>query len=236
VQGPTRVAVLGPLGDTLRAFPNAPSTPGVHRLLWDMRGRPAARTLSPAEKRDSVENVRRTVAAIDSLVAEKVVPAPMAERIKQGLTGGPQAMAQLMSAFGGGGGGGAGPRGTVAAVGMPRFAERPAESGGAGGAGGGAARGEGAQSESTAGEAGASMDQGVLSQVFQAVQAATRRSGGPGGFFGRGGGAGFVPVGTYQVVVVVNGETTRVPLRVERVNGGDGAGPLFGVGDDEHEP
>jgi hypothetical protein len=103
-----------------------------------------------------------------------------------------------------------------------------------GGAGGGAARSEGAQSESTAGEAGASMDQGVLSQVFQAVQAATRRTG--GAFGGRGGGAGFVPTGTYQVVVTINGQTTRVPLRVERVSGGDGAGPLFGGDDDEREP
>jgi hypothetical protein len=77
------------------------------------------------------------------------------------------------------------------------------------------------------------MDQGVMSQVFQAVQAATRRTG--GAFGGGGGGAGFVPTGTYQVVVTINGQTTRVPLRVERVNGGDGAGPLFG-GDDEREP
>jgi hypothetical protein len=131
VQGPARVAILGPMGDTLRAFPNAPATPGVHRLLWDMRGRPAARALSPAERRDSIENVRKTAAAIDSLVGEKVIPQQMADRIKQGLTGGPQALQQLMSGFGGGGGGGgAGARGTVAPVGMPRFAERPAESAG----------------------------------------------------------------------------------------------------------
>jgi hypothetical protein len=90
VQGPVRVAILGPLGDTLRAFNTAPGTPGLHRLLWDMRGRPAARTLSPAEKRDSVEGARRTVEAIDSLVNEKVIPAQLADRIKQGLAGGPQ--------------------------------------------------------------------------------------------------------------------------------------------------
>jgi len=252
VQGPVRAAVLGPLGDTLRAFPDAPSTPGVHRLLWDMRGRPAARTLSPAERRDSVENVRRTIAAIDSLVTEQVLPAAAAARIKRGLTGGPEAMAELMSAFGGGSGrgaGGAGPRGTVTPVGMPRYAERPAESGGAGARGAGAARRDSArvasagadttrrggvqtgQGEGTAGEASAQIDQGVLSQALQAVRAATRRTGGFS--FGGPGGAEYVPTGTYQVVVTINGQTTRVPLRVERV-GGDGA--VAAVGAQAHTP
>lgn len=241
VQGPVRVAVLGPLGDTLRAFPNAPSTPGLHRVLWDMRGRPAARTLSPAEKRDSVEGARRAVAAVDSLVGEQVITEQIAERVKRALASGPQGLAQLAGGGGGGGfgggGSGAGPRGTVTPVGMPRFQERPAESaapgrGAAGGAGG--AQGAGAaaaQAEGTAGEASAGIDQGVLSQVFQAVQAATRnRGGGPGG---RGGLAPLVPTGTYQVVVTINGQTTRVPLRVERVSGGDGAGPVFGGDEDD---
>ena len=48
VQGPVRVAVLGPMGDTLRAFANAPNTPGVHRILWDMRGRAAAAATGPS--------------------------------------------------------------------------------------------------------------------------------------------------------------------------------------------
>jgi hypothetical protein len=69
-----------------------------------------------------------------------------------------------------------------------------------------------------------------MSQVFQAVQAATRTR---GGFGGRGGLAPLVPTGTYQVVVTINGQTTRVPLRVERVSGGDGAGPLFGGDEDD---
>jgi photosystem II stability/assembly factor-like uncharacterized protein len=134
VRGPVRAYVLGALGDTLRAFPNAPAAPGVHRLVWDMRGRPAARTLSPAQKRDSAEGVRRAVAAVDSLVREQVVDSALGARIARALTGGPEPLTELMAASGGGEGGGAGRGGAVTPVGMPRFAERPAESGGRRGA------------------------------------------------------------------------------------------------------
>jgi photosystem II stability/assembly factor-like uncharacterized protein len=249
VNGPVRVAVLGPMGDTLRAYPNAPNTPGVHTLLWDMRGRPAARPLSLAERRDSIDQARRTVAVVDSLVTEKVIPAPMADRIKTALNGGPQGLQQLMAQFGVGGGGGGGgggaaanPRGTVTPVGMPRFVERPGESAVATAA----ARSQAAQAAGTraqnaapgagepGGEGGAPMmDPGAMSQIFQAIQAANRGR----GFGGRPGAglAPFVPTGTYTVAVTINGETTRVPLRVERVNGSDGSGPLFGE-EGEREP
>ncbi|GLC23700.1 WD40/YVTN/BNR-like repeat-containing protein [Roseisolibacter agri] len=243
VSGPVRVAILGPMGDTLRAFPNAPSTPGVHTLLWDMRGRPAARTLSPAERRDSIDQARRAIAVVDSLVNEKIVPAQMAGQIKDALNGGPQALQQLAARFGAGGGGGgggfgggggAGARGTIQPVGYPRWTERPGETTGGGGAG---ARGEGASE--AAGEGGApagGMDQGAMSQVFQAIQAASRGRG-QGGFGGRGGGAPLVPTGTYQVAVTINGQTTKVPLRVERVSGTDASGPAFEEEDEEgHEP
>lgn len=231
VQGPVRVAILGPMGDTLRAYNNAPSTPGVHRILWDMRGgQRAARPLSPAERRDSIESARQVVKSIDSLVTEKVIPAPMAERIKTALAQGPAGMQQLMASMGGGfggGGGGAGARGTAPAVGYPRFAERPGETAGGGGAG---AQGEGAQ-QREGGEGGAP-DAGAMSQVFSALRGALGR----GALGGRGfGGAGFVQTGTYMVAVTVNGETTKVPLRVERVSGGDGAGPFIGEDDEEED-
>jgi hypothetical protein len=72
-----------------------------------------------------------------------------------------------------------------------------------------------------------------MSQVFGALRGVLGR----GGFGGRGfGGAPLVPTGTYMVAVTINGETTRVPLRVERVNGSDGSGPVFGGDDEEHEP
>ncbi len=226
LQGPVRAVVLGPLGDTLRAFPDAPRTPGVHRLLWDMRARPAARVLSPAEKRDSAESVRRTAAVIDSLAAEEVVPAAAADRIKRAYAGGPEALAELMGGAEGGpgsGGGAAGARGVVTPVGMPRFAERPAESGGRG-----AGRGAGAAAAAgTAGEASAAVDQEVLAQVRSAVRAARRRSGGGD----ESAEAAYVPTGTYQVIVTIDGQSTRVPLRVERVGSGGGAGPAIGGGD-----
>ena len=238
VDGPVKVAFLGAMGDTLRAFNNAPNTPGLHTILWDMRGRAATRTLSPAERRDSIVTVRRTIAIVDSLVGEKVVPAAMADRIKQAVNGGPQAIQQLAAQFGagfgggggGGGGGGANARGAVQPVGFPRFQDRPGETGAAAGG----ARGEGAAGEGAAGEGAAAggADQTGMATVFQAIQAATRQRGGGG--FGRGG-APMVPTGTYVVAVTINGQTTRVPLRVERINGGDGSGSAFGGEDDEEQ-
>jgi hypothetical protein len=242
VDGPVRIAVLGPMGDTLRAYPNAPSTAGVHTILWDMRGRPATRTLSPAERRDSIMTARRTIAIVDSMVSEKIVPQPLGERVKTALNSG-EGLQQLMAQFGGGGGGGFGggggganARGTITPVGMPRFVERPGETGGAAGAG---ARGEsaGEAAGESAGAAGAAAapagggDQSAMMQLFQAIQASQRRAGRGGGGFG-GGGAPFVPTGTYLVAVTINGETTKVPLRVERMNGTDGSGPAFGGEED----
>jgi hypothetical protein len=73
-----------------------------------------------------------------------------------------------------------------------------------------------------------------MTQLFQAIQASQRRAGRGGGGFG-GGGAPFVPTGTYLVAVTINGETTKVPLRVERMNGSDGSGPQFGGEEDDEE-
>jgi hypothetical protein len=70
-------------------------------------------------------------------------------------------------------------------------------------------------------------DQGALSAMFSAFQTAMR---GRNPFFGDGarGAAPLVPTGTYTAAVTINGVTTRVPLRVERVSGGDGSGSAFG--------
>ena len=238
VQGPVRVAILGPMGDTLRAFANAPSSPGVHRILWDMRDRVAPRPLSPAQRRDSIASARRLIAVVDSLIAAKTIPEAMAPRARAAAAGGPQGIQDLAAAMGGfggggggGGGGGAGARGTVQPVGYPRWAERPGES--APGRGAAAQQSEGMPREG--GEGGApAMDQSGMAAAFQAIQAALRgRGGGGGGGFG--GGASLVPTGTYQVAVTINGQTTRVPLRVERVSGSGGAA-AFGGEEEEREP
>jgi hypothetical protein len=105
---------------------------------------------------------------------------------------------------------------------MPRFAERPAESRGRG-----AGRGTGAAG--TAADTSATIDQEVLSQVRTAVRAARRRTGGGAE---DGAESAYVPTGTYQVVVTIDGQSTRVPLRVERVGSAGGAGPAIGGGDD----
>jgi hypothetical protein len=233
LSSPVRVAILGPLGDTLRAFTNAPNTPGVHRILWDMRGAPApAAPLSPAQRRDSILQQQRTIATVDSLIKEGAIPAPMGDRIKTALTGGPQAMQALVASFGGFGGGGGAPnaRGVAPVVGYPRFQERPGESG-AGGAFGG-----GASGQREGGGEGAATDASQMQSVFGVLQNAFRGRGGLG--FGGGGRgiAGLVPTGTYQVAVTIDGKTTKVPLRVERVSGGDGTGGFFGGDDEHHEP
>ncbi len=244
VAGPVRVAVLNAMGDTLRAWTNAPNTAGVHRVLWDMRDRPAAAApLSPAQRRDSVVNARRVIAVVDSLVKANALPAAMADRVKAAASGGQTAMQELMASMGAGGGGGGGgrggggganARGTITPVGYPAYVERPAEAAAAaarGGGAGAAAQGEGMPREG--GEGGApGMDASNMGTVFQAIQAATRGRGfGGGGGFG--GGSGLVPTGTYQVAVTIDGQTTRVPLRVERVSGSGGVSPFPG---DEDEP
>lgn len=61
-----------------------------------------------------------------------------------------------------------------------------------------------------------------------------RGGGGGGGFGGLGAGGGTANTGDYLVQVILNGQTFKQTLRVERVSGGgDGANP-FG-GDDEHD-
>jgi hypothetical protein len=44
-----------------------------------------------------------------------------------------------------------------------------------------------------------------------------------------------VPTGTYLAHVTINGQTTRVPIRVERLSGGEGGGSFFGADDSDEE-
>ena len=238
VDGPVRVAILGPLGDTLRAYADAPSTPGVHRILWDMRAATApTRKLSPAEQRDSAATVRRLIGAMDSLVTEEAMPKATAERLKKALATSVAELQQELATLGGGGGGRSGRRGTVTPVGYPRFAERPGESGGPAAARGAreagardtSGRGAGARDTSAsqtgareAGEEGAADEGALPAPAAAALRAVLGR--------GAGGRQGIplVPTGTYLVVVTANGQSTRLPLRVERVSGGDGTGASSG--------
>jgi hypothetical protein len=225
VSGPVRIAITDAKGDTLRTLTGATGA-GVHRVLWDMRGRAAPQpALTPAGIRDSVRTAVRTVAILDSLEKEGTVPKPMLDRVRSAMLGGPQGMQQLMAQFGGGGGGGRGGA-PGQPVGYPRFVERPGESAPAPAAGG-QARGEGQQ-----GEGGGEMDMGAMGNIFGAFREVLGRGFGGGG---RGGAAPMVPTGTYLAHVTINGQVTRVPIRVERLSGGDGGGSLFGASEDDAE-
>jgi hypothetical protein len=210
VNGPVRVAILGPMGDTLRAFAEAPSTPGVHRILWDLRGTPRrARPLTPAERRDSLERAREIAQTVDSLVAEEVLPRAMADRVRAAALEGTPAL-QRLAAPTPGATNVPDPRGVAPLVSYPRYVERPGESGGSAAAPATPAAPAPA-APATGGAAGELLDEDTMSQVMGALRDVLRRGGG-----GSGPGGPEVPTGTYVVAVTANGATTRVPLRVER--------------------
>jgi hypothetical protein len=163
--------------------------------------------------RDSINNVRKIITALDSIEKEGTLPKPLLDRFRTGLTGGPEAMQAMVQGFGGFGGGGG--FGAQAGRWQDRPGETPAAAPGAGGAGrGGAAAGP--------------PDQQQLMSVLQAVAG---RSGmamffGGGGRRG-GGGGGLVGTGDYLVSITVGGQTYKQVLRVERVSGGSGTGFPF---------
>lgn len=218
--GQVRVVIQDASGDTLRTL-NGPGGAGIQRVTWDFRGKPApSPKLSPAEVRDSINNVRKIVTALDSIEKEGTLPKPLLDRFRTGLTGGPEAMQQMVQQFGGFGGGFGGQAG--------RWQDRPGETpatapraaGGRGGAPG----------------AAAPPDQ---QQLFSVLQAVAGRSG-MQMFFGGGrrggGGGGLVGTGDYLVSITVGGQTYKQVLRVERVSGGGSTGFPFEEDDEEHEP
>jgi photosystem II stability/assembly factor-like uncharacterized protein len=211
--GQVRVVIQDASGDTLRTL-NGPGAAGIQRVTWDFRGKPApSPKLSPAEVRDSINNVRKITTALDSIEKEGTLPKPLLDRFRTGLTGGPEAMQAMVQGFGGFGGGGG--FGAQAGRWQDRPGETPAAAPGAGGAGrGGAAAGPPDQQ-----------------QLFSVLQAVAGRSGmamffGGGGRRG-GGGAPLVGTGDYLVSITVGGQTYKQVLRVERVSGGSGTGFPF---------
>ncbi len=212
------IVITDAMGDTVRTL-NGSGAAGLHRVTWDLRGRrPAAKPLSPAEKRDSIRNNVRMVAIFDSLAKEPNADTTQIKFARNMILGGrtEEMMSQMMQ-----GGGGAG-----ALPGIPRFADRPGESAGrgaAGGAPGAAAQGEGAQA------GGGAPNMGAMSQIFQAFR------GMEGNLFrpGRGGGAGpMVKAGDYLATFTYGTEVQKQSIRVERLGNLTGSSSLF---EDEEE-
>jgi hypothetical protein len=216
-------------GDTLRTL-TGPAAAGLHRVVWDFRGRPAPRApLSPSQRRDSVERAQRTAFVIDSL--EKAGAArPVIETLRRLASGSIDAAALFRG----------GTRGTAA--GGPWVA-RPGE----GAIVGAGAAGEGGEGAAGAGEQGPMEalnafpgGTDALTELFRIPGRPVERGG--GGLAGLLGGAGggrrgasapVVPSGDYLVTLTVGGRSYRQLLRVERLSGGDDAGSAFGGDDDD---
>jgi hypothetical protein len=199
VEGQVKVEIRDVRGDVIRTL-NGPGLPGLHRVIWDFRGKaPAAAALSPSQKRDSIIAARRADVVFDSLGKAGLDSAALG-RFRRLLASGD--MGQLFAAFGGGGGGG----GFSGAGWNPRPGEQSS-----GGRGGGAA-------QAAASAAGITDP----NQAFQIIQLLNPR----GGFGGGGGGFGFggpqapiVSPGEYLVTTTVNGKTLKQVLKVERASG-----------------
>jgi hypothetical protein len=190
-------------GDTVRTL-TGPTANGLQRVTWNF-GRnpaPANRSLSPAQRRDSMLAARRTNAVFDSLRkagTDSGALARVRRLMEQTPPGGQRG-------FGGGGGGGRGRGSDV-------WNERPGESfaAGARGGGGGGRGGRG-------GFAAAGADSALMETITLLTQSPGRggRGGGGGGF---GGGNQSAGPGEYLVTVKVGDQVAKTVLRVERVNG-----------------
>lgn len=214
--GPVRVVIQDVSGDTIRTL-NGPSGAGVHKVVWDFRGKAAPQPpLSPAGKRDSILAVRRADFVFDSLGKAGLDTAALG-RFRRMLMGGD--MQQMAQMFMGGGMG----QSTV-------WNPRPGEQAGGQRGGGGGGRGA----------AGAAAAAGITDPTlaFQIVQLIMPRGGGfgGGGFQLPGAARGQAPIvqpGDYLVSVTLNGKTLKQTLRVERASG-SGVVSSFFEEDDRH--
>ncbi|HEY2027324.1 MAG TPA: hypothetical protein VGG78_09960, partial [Gemmatimonadaceae bacterium] len=224
------IVISNARGDTVRTL-TGPASVGLHRVVWDFRGRPAPHApLSPSQRRDSVEHAQRVAFVIDSL--EKAgAPRSVTETLRRLASGSIDPTSLFRNST----------RGS-AGVGGPWVA-RPGEgsfiSGGARGqsegAAGGATAGEQSPLEALNAFPGGT---DALSDLFQIPGRPPERGGSFASLFGGGGGRGratapIVASGDYLVTVTVGGRSYRELLRVERVSGGDDSGSGFGGDDDD---
>ena len=208
-----KIVITNVRGDTLRSIDGAGSA-GLHRVTWDFRGKtPPASPLSPAQKRDSILDLRKLDHIIDSMATTGAGTREDLDRVKTQINGG----GDLFRRRGGGG--------------QPnRFVERPGEgplpgarrdsierarrdssvsarapgdtaaAGKARVAGGAEAAGEG------------EVDQDLLGEVLTAMRRAHISTEGRSSRAG----APVVESGDYLVTLVVGGTRLHQVLRVER--------------------
>ncbi len=227
-----QIVITDAAGDTMRTL-NGPGTVGVHRVMWDMRGKaPAAKPLSPAERRDSVKSIVRMSQIFDSLQASGMDSNMVRFARNAMMTG---RAAELIEQFGGQGGRG----GANQAAGLPAWIERPGE--GAAGGGGRGGQGRPGAGAAPAGAppvaggppaAGGPPNAGAMQAIFSAFRG---MQDGPFGRAARGGAGGpLVKTGEYLVTFTYGDEKQKQVLRVERVGGITGVSGFGGeAGDDE---
>lgn len=215
-----QIVITDAAGDTVRSLTGSGAA-GVHRVMWDMRGkRPAAAPLSPAERRDSIKTYVTTMRILDSLQTagmDSNMVRMVRTSVQQGRT------QEMIQQFMGGGGGGGGLGGPAQAAGMPAWVERPGEGAVAG------ARGRGGPPAAGAAASPASAMQELFG-AFRGVPGALLGRGGRGG----GGAAPMVQTGDYLVTFVYGDVRERQVLRVERdaaITGASG----FGVEDERDD-
>ena len=243
-----QIVITDAAGDTMRTL-NGPGAVGMHRVLWDMRGkRPATKPLSPAERRDSVKSMVRIAQIFDSLQASGMDSNVVRMARTAMLSGRTAELIEQFGGFGGGGGGGGGGAGPQPA-GIPRYAERPGESAvaaaraarGAGtgaapgaapaGAPGVAAAGPGAPAEGATPGTGGPPNASAMQSIFAAFRG---MQDGPLGRAARGGGgAPLVKTGEYLVTFIYGDEKQKQVLRVERVGNITGVQNIGGEDEDD---
>lgn len=226
----TRLVITDVRGDTVRTI-EGPGGPGIHRVTWDFRGRtPPPSPLSPAQKRDSIVNLRKIERVLDSLATAGFAPRPALDRLKtRFLTG------DVAGLFRGNRGGG-----------QSGFVERPGEGAAPRAPGQRAGRdttrreADSAQrvaqrADTTARVGGGPSGGGEEAQIdpesLGQLTTALRRAGVPLSFGGGRGGAPLVENGDYLVSMKVGDRTHRQVLRVERT----ASAPTIVARDDDEE-
>ena len=233
--GSARILITDVGGDTIAQL-TGPATAGLHTVTWNYQGRrsvPAAAPagLTPGERRDSVLRAVRAPQVLDSLVKAKYDTVAIA-RARTLLQPAAAAAAGGRGGRAGGGGGGGGRSGDSCHMPLTQwepFCARPAEQAAGRGGAGADPTAEGGFG-GRGGPVGPESDKvrKIFDIIGLKVPGGGGRGGGGRGGFGGGPGAFTASTGDYLVTLVVNGQTYKQKLRVERVSGGDEGDNPFG--------
>jgi photosystem II stability/assembly factor-like uncharacterized protein len=212
-----KIFITNARGDTVRTL-SGPNRAGLHRVVWDLRGRMAPRTLTVSQLRDSVLQARRADFVIDSLKKTGGFTEPQLALLRRFANG---------EAGFGGGGGGSNRAELLARLGPGgNWNPRPGE-----GAVIGARRAAADSTRRDSTRAGAGGGEATLQDLanlfpggFEQVRDLFQPPGqhytlaNPNAFFGGGRQAPIAATGDYLVTLKAGSEVQRQVLRVEHVH------------------